>query len=151
MLGCEATYRVPWKKSTKLGGGILIALDQPDLFLGSEKVYGAVFADIAQFLGKRQRWSVDGRVGHGFYKEVYEIDDSLITGFTKWTAGMYYYTGLTYRVIVSKKVLITMSPYTFFRNFRQTSVADYHSPPSTNREKYVAHYSGFGFRVGVVF
>ncbi len=151
-VGCEAIYRISWRKSTKLGGGALLAIDQP-VFLYEDKVkfYGTLFADIKQFVGKRQLLSIDGRIGHGIYKDEYEFDDSMSKGFSKWTAGMYYSMGPAYRIVVSKKIVFTTSVFIFRRNFRGTFVADYYSPPSVERYKEVEHYSGVGFRFGMVF
>ena len=152
LLGCEAIYRGSWRKSAKLGGGILLAADKREYsYEGNVKFYGAVFADITQFIGKRQLLSIDGRVGHGLYKEEYEFDDSMSKGFSKWTAGMYYSIGPAYRIIVSEKILITASIFIFYRNFRRTFVAEYYFPPSLERYKDVHYYSGGGFRFGIVF
>ena len=152
LFGCEAIYRVAWRKFTKLGGGVLVAADQPQyLYEAKVKFYGAVFADITQFAGKRQLLSINGRIGHGIYKEKYEFDDSMSNGFNKWTAGMYYSIGTTYRIIVSKRILITTSVFIFSRSFRETYVAEYYSPPSEERYKDIEYYSGVGFRFGIVF
>jgi len=152
LLGCDAIYRVPWGKSTKLGGGVLVSIDKRNrYFEGNVKFYGALFADITQFIGKRQLWSVDGRIGHGLYKEKYEFEDSTRKGFGKSTAGMHYSIGPTLRIVASKKILITVSVFMSYRNFRGTFVEDYYSPPSTSRDKYIEHYQGAGFRFGIVF
>jgi len=149
-VGCEAIYRISWKKSIKLGGGILLAADQPE-YGGNSKFYGTLFADIKQFIDKRQLLSVDGRIGHGLYKEKYELDDSILKGSRKRTAGMYYSLGPSYRIIVSPKILITASVFTFFRNFRSTSITEYYSPSSVESYKDIQYYSGVGFRFGIVF
>ena len=152
LLGCEAIYRVPWGKATKLGGGILLGADKyVNWFEEPTNFYGALFADITQFIGRRQLWGIDGRIGHGIYKDKFEIDDSLVKGFTKWTGGLYYSVGLAYRVVVSKKIIVGASVYFAIRNLRRTSVADYFNPPSQERYKQVEHYSRYGFRFGIVF
>ena len=149
-VGCEAIYRISWKESIKLGGGILLAADQPE-YGGNSKFYGTLFADIKQFIDKRQLLSIDGRIGHGLYKEKYELDDSILKGSRKRTAGMYYSIGPAYRIIVSKKVLITTSLFVFFRNFRGTFAEEHYSPSSANSTKEIRRYSGMGFRFGIVF
>jgi len=149
-VGCEAIYRISWKKSTKLGGGILLAADQPE-YGGNSKFYGTLFADIKQFIDKRQLLSIDGRIGHGLYKEKYGFGDSTSKFSTKITAGMYYSIGPAYRIIVSKKVLITTSLFVFFRNFRGTFAEEHYSPSSANSTKEIRPYSGMGFRFGIVF
>jgi len=149
-VGCEAIYRISWKKSTKLGGGILLAADQPE-YGGNSKFYGTLFADIKQFIDKRQLLSIDGRIGHGLYKEKYGFGDSTSKFSTKITAGMYYSIGPAYRIIVSKKVLITTSLFVFFRNFRGTFAEEHYSPSSANSTKEIRRYSGMGFRFGIVF
>src|SRR6185312_12322856 len=131
-LGVEAIYRISWRTPTKLGGGILLAADQPQNG-GNSKFYGTLFADIKQFIGKRQLLSIDGRIGHGLYKEKYEFADSTVKDSRKRTAGMYYSLGPSYRIIVSPKILITASVFTFFRNFRSTSLTEYYSPSSVER------------------
>ena len=149
-VGCEAIYRISWKKSIKLGGGILLAADQPE-YGGNSKFYGTLFADIKQFIDKRQLLSIDGRIGHGLYKEKYGFGDSTSKFSTKITAGMYYSIGPAYRIIVSKKVLITTSLFVFFRNFRGTFAEEHYSPSSANSTKEIRRYSGMGFRFGIVF
>jgi hypothetical protein len=151
LFGTEAIYRVSWRNFTKLGGGILLATDNRRYLYGNVKFYGAVFADITQFIGKRQLWSINGRVGHGLYKEKYEFEDSTTKGFLKLTAGMYYSIGPAYRIIVSKKILVTASVHIIFRNLRRTFAEDHYSPPSTSRDESIEHYHGVGLRFGVLF
>jgi hypothetical protein len=152
-LGSQFVFRTPWKKNTKIGAGVLIAADYDDYhkFRSHVFAYGAVFADITQFIGKRQKWSVSGQAGHGIYKRENEFDDAVEKGFNKTTGGMYYAVSINYRVIVSKKILIIISPFDGFRNFRRRSVAEYYSPPSIQRYKYIERHSGPGLRIGIVF
>jgi len=149
VLGGEVVYRLSWKKYTKVGIGVLVAADYEKL--GSDLFgYGAVFSDVTQFIGKRQKWSVSGQLGHGMYNRKYEFDDSIAKGFDKYAGGMYYSISVNYRAIASKKILIIISPFFSLRNFRRTTVTEYYSPPSVQKNKEIEKRSGVGLRFGVV-
>lgn len=152
-LGGQLVYRLPWKKNLKAGAGALIAADYDEYhkFESGVFAYGAAFADITQFIGKRQKWSVSGQAGHGFYKREYKYDSPTAKGFNKYTGGMYYSLSVNYRMIISKKILITFSLFDGFRNFRLRSVTEYHSPPSIQRYKWVEKHFGAGLKLGIVF
>jgi len=152
-LGAQGVYRVPWKKYTKIGIGVLITADYNNNYnLGSDVFfYGALFADLTQFIGKRQIWSVGGQAGHGIYKREYKYEEPNLRYSNKYTGGMHYSISVGYRIIVSKNILIIASPFIDFRNFPQRNVTEYYSPPSVQRIKSTEKHSGFGFKFGVVF
>ena len=80
--GGEVIYRISWRKSTKIGGGLMLARNENSYFRVRRTFYGAAFADVAQFLpiGKRQKWNIGGEIGHGVYKEEHKFDDSTVKG-----------------------------------------------------------------------
>jgi len=147
--GGEAVYRLSWKKHTKVGAGALLTADYNryrDVF-----AYAAVFADITQFIGRRQKWSVGGQFGHGIYRDKQEGENAVSKGFSKTTAGFYYSLSINYRTIVSKKFLLTISPFWFQRNFRYRVVEEYFSPPRIDRWGYIEQRQGLGLKLGIVF
>jgi hypothetical protein len=143
-------YRRSWKKYTKFGAGGMIGGDQ-DQFKPGYQAYGAIFGDITQFIGQRQKWSLGGQVGHGIYNREYEYASTNEKGFNKYAAGMYYSVSANYRMIVSKKILIIISPYWNLQNFRHREVEEFYSPPGIQRWKWVEHHQVTGLKVGVVF
>ena len=152
-MGGEVIYRKSWRKSTKIGGGLMLARNENSYFRLEGHFYGAAFADIAQFLpiGKRQKWSISGQIGHGIYKEEHKFNDSTTKGFIKLTAGMYYSISGSYRMIISKRVLLVISVFSEFKNFRWIGRGEYYSPPSIETFKEIRKYSGTGVKLGLVF
>jgi hypothetical protein len=59
-----------------------------------------------QFLGRREKWSFGGQLGHGFYKDDYGLK-----------AGIYYSISCNYRAILSERLLFTTSLSLGYRNF----------------------------------
>ncbi len=138
------------EKIYKIGGGLMLARNENSYFGLGGRFYGAAFADVAQFLpiGKRQKWNIGGEIGHGVYKEEHKFDDSTVKGFNKLIAGMYYSISGSYRMIISKKVLLIVSVFSEFRNLRWIGRADF---PSIERFKEIRKYSGSGVKLGLVF
>jgi hypothetical protein len=152
LAGVQIVHRWAWKKYTKIGVGGLAGADNYDPINESDFVpYGALFGDITQFIGKRQKWSVGGQIGHGIFKRERKIEDTNVKAVFKNTAGMYYSISFNYRPIISKKILMVVSPVYTFRNFRQKSAVEYYSPPSNEDYKSTDKFSGLGIRLGVVF
>jgi hypothetical protein len=151
--GLQTIYRFQWKEFTKVGLGGLISADYNEYYGFTHDVYpyGALFADIVQFIGKRQKWNFEGQIGHGIYKQEYQFDESAASGFNKYSAGMYYSISVGYRAVVSKKIVAVFSPIYFFRNYRHVIVVEYHSPSSIERMEDVAKHQGFGLKIGIVF
>ena len=76
-VGIQAVHRWLWKRQTKIGIGGLAAVQTVDPIHESDVVvYGALFGDIIQFIGKRQKWSVEGQIGHGIYKREHKAEFS---------------------------------------------------------------------------
>jgi hypothetical protein len=152
LAGGQMVYRWSWKKYTKVGVGGLVGVQDYDPILESDVVpYGALFGDITQFIGKRQKWSVSGQIGHGIFKRERKREGANSREVDKHTAGMYYSISFNYRSIISKKILIVVSPAYTFRNFRQKLTGEIYSPPSVNEYTSTDKYSGLGLRLGVVF
>jgi len=149
-LGVQFVYRLPWKKSRKIGVGGLIAADYV-YFEDKKYVYASVFADISQWIDKEQKWGLGGQVGHAIYKREYEFNYPNAKGYVKYVGGMYYSFAANYRIIISKKNLIVISPFYVWRYFRHISVGENYSPPSIERLKYVSRSDGFGLRAGIIF
>jgi hypothetical protein len=152
-VGAEFNYRWPLKHNTKIGGGSLIAAEIVANYVPNKNVlwYGALYGDITQFLGERQKWSVTGRVGHGIYNQETEFDGTNEKGFFKYTAGMYYSLLLNYRAIISQNNLIVIALFWNLRNLRFRSVTEYNSPASTERFEEVEKHTGLGIKLGVIF
>jgi len=152
LAGTQIVHRWSWKKYTKVGVGGLAGIQNYDPIYQSDYVpYGALFGDITQFIGQRQKWSVSGQIGHGIFKRTRKVEDANYKGVNKNTAGMYYTISFNYRSIISKKILIVVSPVYTFRNFRQKGFEEYYSPPSVEEHKLITKYSGLGIRLGIVF
>lgn len=154
LFGAQIVHRWAWKKYTKIGVGGLAGADNYDPIRESDFVpYGALFGDIAQFMGKRQKWSVGGQIGHGIFKREEEFNVAVANYkvVNKYTAGMYYSISFGYRSIISKKILMVISPVYTFRNFRRESTKELYSPPSVDEYKSTYKYSGLGLKLGVVF
>lgn len=154
LAGAQMVYRWSWKKSTKVGAGGMVAVQDYDPLSESDFVpYGALFGDITQFIGKRQKWSFGGQIGHGIFKREQKYENTYYNykGVNKHTAGMYYSISFNYRSIISKKILMVVSPVYTFRNFRLKATEERFSPPSVNEYTSITKYSGFGLRLGVVF
>jgi hypothetical protein len=126
--GAEVVYRLSVTKNLKIGGGVLYGANYEG-GVGDPFGYGAVFADVMQFLGHRQKWSFDGQLGHGIYDNDYGLK-----------AGIYYSISCNYRAILSKKMLFTTSLVMGERNFHNGYF------------EYLPGNSAFvGLRFGVVF
>jgi hypothetical protein len=153
-LGGEVIYRWSLKKYTKVGAGFLIAADFPNNGEGLRPdviPYGAMFADLMQFLGSRQKWSMGGQIGYSIYNRESSHDDSTVKYTNRFTGGMYYSISLNYRAIISKKVFLNLSSSLVLRNFQSTTIEEFHSPPSVQENKEVQSHTGFGFKAGIVF
>lgn len=110
--GGQLTYRLPLKKSLKIGIGGLYGIDYDDPgYLDNPFGYGAVFADMVKFVGVRQKWSFGGQIGHGFYNR------DVGSGSIPLVAGIYYSISPNYRAIISRKILITTALVIGYRNF----------------------------------
>ena len=152
-VGAQIVYRWPWKKYTKIGiGGLAGVQDYDPLDYDAGFVpYGALIGDITQFIGKRQKWSVSGQIGHGIFKREQKFEGANYKVVNKRTAGMFYSISFGYRSIISKKILMVVSPVYTFRNFRRKSTEEHYSPPSVNEYTSTYKYSGLGLKLGVVF
>lgn len=154
LAGAQIVRRWSWKKNTKIGVGGLAAVQSDDPIAESDVVvYGALFGDITQFIDKRQKWSVTGQIGHGIFRRKVEEVNYYGNGVNKYTvtAGMYYSFSFNYRWIISKKILMVISPAYNFRNFRHKNIEESYSPPAVYEHKSINKYSGPGIRLGIVF
>jgi len=154
LAGAQIVYRWSWKKSTKVGAGGLVAVQDYDPLHESDFVpYGALFGDITQFIGKHQKWSFGGQIGHGIFKREQKYENTYYNykGVNKHTAGMYYSISFNYRSIISKKILMVVSAAYTLRNFRQKVTKEIYSPPSVDEYTSTDKYSGPGIRVGIIF
>lgn len=147
--GGQFVYRLPLRKDTKAGLGVLVAADKHRF--NELTAYGAVFADVTQFIGKRQKWSLSWQAGHGIYKQKSEYEDATGKAIDKHIGGMYYSVSVNYRAIVSRKTLIIISPFLDFRNIRHKTIVQYYSPSAIEKTIDIEKYSGIGLRLGVVF
>ena len=110
--GGQLVYRLSVLKKLKTGAGILYGANYAtNAIERNTHGYGAVFADVLHFFGQRQKWSLGGQIGHGFYNHDYV------------KAGIYYSISGNYRAIVSKKVLFTTSLFIGNRNFDGYSIS----------------------------
>ena len=153
VLGAHFVYRWPWKKYTKAGAGFLGAADYSSGDgLSSDVVpYGVVFVDITQFIGAQQKWSIGGEAGPSFYKREYDYNEPNLKSSNKYSGGMYYSISCSYREVISKKTLFSMSLFWALRNFRNHRVTEYSSPPYIEEYNDVQAHSGLGVRFGFVF
>ncbi len=111
VLGGQLAYRIYFKKNLKIGAGGLYAANYNYSPIQKNALgYGAAFADIMQFIGHRQKWSLGGQMGLGFYK-------SRFGNTVKIKTGVYYSISGNYRAIVSRRLLISVSPFIGFRKF----------------------------------
>lgn len=154
LAGTQLVRRWSWKKYTKIGvGGLAAVLSDDPISESDVVVYGALFGDITQFIGKRQKWSVSGQIGHGIFKRKVEEVNYYSNGVNKHTvtAGMYYSISFNYRSIISKKILLVVSPAYTFRNFRHKRTEESYSPPAVYEHKSIDEYFGPGIRLGIIF
>jgi len=153
VLGAHFVYRWSWKKYTKAGPGFLGAADYSSGDgLSSDVVpYGVVFADITQFVGTQQKWSIGGEAGPSLYTREYDYNEPNLKSSNKYSGGMYYSISCSYREVVSRKALLSISLFWALRNFRNHRVTEYYSPPSIEEYNDVQAHSGLGVRFGVVF
>jgi hypothetical protein len=108
-IGIQGAYRLPVIKKTKIGAGILYGANIEGGYGDREAFgYGAVFADVLQLLGKRQKWGIEGQIGKGIYNRDVGID--------KIKGGIYYSVLFSYRAILTKK-LIAISLFIGHRSF----------------------------------
>lgn len=152
LTGTQIVHRWSWKKYTKLGaGGVAAVIDYDPIGESDNVVYGALFGDITQFIGQRQKWCVSGQIGHGIFKRELKGENSNGKEVYKHTAGMYYSISFSYRSVISKKMLFVVSPAYTLRNFRQNVTRETYSPPSVVEYTLSHKYSGLGIRLGIVF
>lgn len=151
-VGGQFVYRWAWKRYTKVGAGLLLSADfsrntglQSDVF-----PYGAIFADITQFIGSPQKWSVTGQIGQGMYNREYNFENATAKSTHRFTGGLYCLISTNYRAIISKKTLLNLSFFWSLRNFRETRLEEYYVPPTTQRIEEVEEHSGLGIKLGVV-
>src|SRR5258705_3342510 len=131
--GGQLVYRLSWKKNLKIGaGGLYGAIYENDIGKNIHG-YGAAFADFMQFIGPRQKWGFSGQIGHGFYRRE--------AGGATLKAGIYWTISANYRAIVSKKLLISTSLFTGYRNFHYK---DSQSPLPNN-------LGLIGLKAGIIF
>ena len=152
LVGAQFVRRWSWMKKTKLGVGALAGIQDDPHFRSGDVIIGGLFGDITQFIGKRQKWNFGGKIGHGIFKRKQNFEDANYKITSKQTAGMFYSLSLGYRSVISKKVLIFISPvYTVKRNFRQKTIEEIFSPPGIYESKWIVNYSGYGLNLGIVF
>jgi hypothetical protein len=154
VIGLKGIYRLPWKEFTKFGIGVLVDDDVVGLnTFGSQErsVYSAVFGDGTLFIGKRQTWSLCGEFGHGIFSKKGEGENATYKGFSHTTAGFYYSASVSYRVIISKNLLLNISPFWLHKNFRHRTVTEYYSPNSIQREEWKEQRQAVGLAIGLVF
>jgi len=152
LAGIQMVHRLSLKKYTKIGvGGQAAALSMDPISESDVVIYGALLGDITQFIGKRQKWSFSGQIGHGIFKRESKFEAANFKRVDKHTAGMYYAISFNYRSIILKKILIVISPAYTFRNYRQKKSEEVYSPPAVYEYKSIYKYSGLGLRLGVVF
>ena len=152
LVGAQIVYRWSWKQSTKVGVGGLVGVQDYDPLREADFVpCGALFGDITQFFGRRQKWSFGGQIGHGIFKREGNGENANSREVKKHTAGMYYLISFSYRSIISKKIVIVVSPVYSFRNFQQKLTREIYSPPSVNEYTSTSKYSGLGLKLGIVF
>jgi len=109
--GGEFIYRLSLKGKLKIGAGGLYGPDfQNDFSSEYLSGYGAAFADVVLFTGRREKWSFGGQLGQGIHHSYHGYDAGL-------KAGIYYSLSCNYRAIVSKKLLFNTSLITGRRNF----------------------------------
>ena len=150
--GAQIVHRWSWKKYTKVGVGGLAGVQNYDPLYKSDFVaYEAFFGDITQLIGKRQKWSVSGQIGHGIFKRERKGEDANSKVVDKHTAGMYYSICFNYRAIISKKILLVVSPVYTFSNLRRKRTEEIYSPPSVEENTSIKKYSGPGLKLGVIF
>jgi hypothetical protein len=152
--GAQLVRSWSWKQYTKIGmGGLMAVLSNDPISESDVVVYGAFFGDITQFIGMRQIWSVSGQIGHGIFKRKAEEASYYGNGVNKYTvtAGMYYSFSFNYRWIISKKILMVISPAYTYRNFRHKKIEESYSPPAVYEHKSINKYSGPGIRLGIIF
>jgi hypothetical protein len=142
-----------WKKYTKFGAGLLVAADYSTYYKLEKDVfpYGALFGDLTQFIGPRQKWSVGGEIGPAIYIREYNYEDMNSKGFTKYSGGMYYSLSTSFRIILSKKLLLTLSSSYCIRNFKRRSLYEDYLIGSFHRTQQPEFHDGLGLRIGVVF
>lgn len=131
--GIQFVYRLSLLKQFKAGAGILYGADNENTY-ASIYGYGAIFADVLQFLGAREKWAVGGQVGKGIYNRDIGID--------KIQGGVYYSISGNYRAIVSKRLLLTTSIFFGHRNFHYKK---------TGYSTGIYHIVLTGLKVGIVF
>jgi hypothetical protein len=152
LAGVHLVHRWLWKKYTKVGVGGLAGVQNYDPTHESDFVtYGALFGDITQFIGQRQKWCASGQIGHGIFKREKKIENTNVNGVVKHTAGMYYSISFNYRSIISKKILVVFSPVYTFRNLRLKANVEYYSTPSVEERSSTDKRSGPGIRLGIIF
>lgn len=108
--GGQLVYRLAILKGLKVGAGVLYGVNhRPHNSFG----YGAVFTDVLQLLGHRQKWGFGGLYGHGICnQEIAEV---------KLKAGLYYSVSCNYRAIVSKRLMFNTSLFTGHRNLHYSN------------------------------
>ena len=133
--GLELIYRFSIISKTKIGAGILYGINHEGTYGNYRNGgYGTVFADALQLLGEREKWGVGGQFGKGIYNRD--------LGFDKLRGGIYYSISGNYRIIISKKLLLTTSLFFGHRNFRYKNTGN----------NYSLNYELFtGCKLGVVF
>jgi len=131
--GGEFVYRVYVIKKLKIGAGVLYGANYVESYEPEFYGYGALFADVTQFVGHREKWSFGGQIGHGIYNPNHGV-------YTQLRAGPYWSLSCNYRAIVSKRLLFNTSLIIGKRNLHSE-----YSP-------HVSANSGFtGLKFGVVF
>lgn len=148
--GIQIVHRWSWKERTKIGVGGLVEIYDAE-FGTDVQIEGALFGDINQFIGKRQKWSVGAQIGHGIFNRELKNEDANYKLVTKHTAGMYYSISVSYRAIITKKLLIVISPGYNFRNYRMKVTEEIYSPPSNWEYKSTNGYGELGIKLGIVF
>jgi len=151
--GLQIVHRWSWKKHTKIGVGIGVEglAKIPDQFGSDAEIGGLLFGEINQFIGKRQKWGVGAQIGHGIFKRESKIEDTNYKLVDKDTGGMYYSFSVSYRSIITKKLLIVISPSYNFRNYRNKVTQEIYSPPYNWEYKATNSYQELGIKVGIIF
>jgi len=151
--GAELIYRKPLEKYCKAGIGGLIAADKNGFPFPNSDVsaYGAIFGDISFFIGNRQKWTISSQLGYGIFKKTQQGENSFYRGFSSTTGGLYYSIPINYRIIISKKFLISVSPFWVNRNFHYREAYEQFSSGSILRTKFTFNQTAVGLKVGFVF
>ena|SRR2546423_4490192 len=138
-------YRFPLKKGWK--AGVAVSLEYEDQH---GNLLTVVAGDILKLFGSRQKWSLAGNLGYGFYKYEHMYSTASYNKLYQEKGGLTFLIRANRRAIISKNLQLTTGIYFSHQTFSFHDQTTYYQPVNTTVSRGKNSVQGGGISVGVI-